>query len=263
MFIVGEKINGTISKVKEAIHAKDGRFLVDLARLQLEAGASIIDVNVGPGDEEAENLIWAVRSIQSSLNVPLMLDSGNPEVLKAAKEVHSGRPILNSISGEKSEMERLLPLLSKGDCGVVVSCIDDEGIPSTPEGTLKVAEKSVYMLTEAGVNRNDIYFDPLVMSLATEFQAGKMAAKAIRLIHKRFPYVHTIAAISNISFGLPNRKLLNRTFLVAAMVAGLDSFIVDVTDRPLMATLWAANLLSGNDEGCRNYLQAYRNGVLE
>lgn len=263
MLIVGEKINGTIGRVKEAVEAHDENFIVDLARLQLENGADVIDVNVGAGEDESENLAWAVRVIQKNLGIPLMLDSGNPDALQAAMAEHQGRPILNSISGEKWKMEKLLPLVSKGNCSIVALCMDDDGMPSTPEETLNVAEKIVDRLTGAGVKREDIYLDPLVLSIATEFQAAKMASDTLTLIRQNLPQVHTIMAISNISFGLPCRRLLNRAFLVATVVAGLDAFLVDVNDKSLMAMVWAANLLSGNDEGCRSYLKAYRQGILE
>jgi cobalamin-dependent methionine synthase I len=262
MLIVGEKINGTIGRVKEAVDAHDEKFIIDLARQQLENGADVIDVNVGAGEDESENLAWVVRVIQKNLDIPLMLDSGNPDALQAAMTVHQGRPILNSISGEEWKMEKLLPLISKGNCSVVALCMDDDGMPAKPEETLNVAKKIVARLTGAGVNRDDIYLDPLALSIATEFQASMIASDTLRLIRQKLPQVHTIMAISNISFGLPCRRLLNRAFLVSVVVAGLDTFIVDVNDKSLMAMVWAANLLSGNDEGCRSYLKAYRQGAL-
>ena len=262
MLIIGEKINGTIGRVNEAVQARDEAFIIDLARSQLENGADIVDVNVGAGGDENDNLVWATQIIQKSLDVPLMLDSGNPEALLAAIKVHQGRPILNSISGEEWKMEKLLPALINNRCGVVALCMDDNGMPSGPEATFKVAERILERLFKAGVKQEDIYLDPLVLSIATEFQAAKIATDSIRLILKKYPKVHTIMAISNIGFGLPSRRLLNRAFLAAAMTAGLDSFLVDVKDRSLMAMVWAANLLSGNDEGCRDYLKAYRGGVL-
>ncbi len=263
MLIVGEKINGSINRVKEAVEARNQKFIVDLARSQIENGADIVDVNVGAGEDEAERLVWAVRVIQQELDVPLMLDSGNPDALRAAMGVHQGRPILNSISGEEWKIDKLLPLICEDNCSIVALCLDDKGMPSTPEESLNVAERIVERLTEAGVKRNGIYLDPLVLSIATESLAAKNASETIRLIHQNLPEVRTIMAISNISFGLPCRRLLNRGFLVAAMAAGLDAFFVDVNDRPLMAMVWAANLLSGNDEGCRRYLKAYRHGILE
>jgi 5-methyltetrahydrofolate--homocysteine methyltransferase len=263
MLIVGEKINGTISRVKEAVDAHDEQFIIDLARVQSGNGADVIDVNVGAGGNEAENLSWAVRAIQKNLDIPLMLDSGDPDALCAAMDVYQGRPMLNSISGEEWKMEKLLPQISKGNCSIVALCMDDDGMPSKPEETLNVAEKIVARLESAGVSRDDIYLDPLVLSNATEFQAAKIATDTLRLIRQNLPQIHTIMAISNISFGLPCRRLLNRGFLAAAMVAGLDAFLVDVNDKSLMAMVWAANLLSGNDEGCRSYLKAYRQGRLE
>jgi 5-methyltetrahydrofolate--homocysteine methyltransferase len=262
MLIIGEKINGTISRVKEAVDAHDEQFIIDLARQQIKNGADVIDVNVGAGENEAENLAWAVRVIQKDLDAPLMLDSGNPDALRAAMDVYQGRPILNSISGEEWKMEKLLPLISKGNCSIVALCMDDDGMPATPEDTLNVAEKIVDRLTGAGVGRDDIYLDPLVLSNATEFQAAKIATDTLRQFGQELPQVRTIMAISNISFGLPCRRLLNRGFLAAAVVAGLDAFLVDVNDKSLMAMVWAANLLSGNDEGCRSYLKAYRQGML-
>jgi len=263
MLIIGEKINGAIGKVKEAVRARDEGFIIDLARSQLKNGADIIDVNLETGDDEIENLVWATQIIQRNLNVPLMLDSGNPDALLAAMEAHEGRPIINSISAEEWKMDKLLPLVRKKDCGVVALCMDDSGIPPIPEATFDVAAKLIQRLANAGIKKGDIYIDPLVSTIATEFKAAQRALETIRLILQKYPEVHTIMAISNISFGLPSRRLLNRAFLIAAMTAGLDSFLVDVNDKALMAMVWAANLLSGNDEGCRSYLKAYREGMLE
>jgi len=263
MLIIGEKINGAIGKVKEAVRARDEEFIIDLARSQLKNAADIIDVNLETGDDEIENLVWATQIIQRNLDVPLMLDSGNPDALLAAVEVCEGRPIINSISAEGWKMDKLLPLVREKDCGVVALCMDDSGVPPTPSATFDVAAKLMQQLVNAGIKIGDIYIDPLVLTFAADFKAAQRALETIRLVRQKYPEVHTIMGISNISFGLPSRRLFNRAFLVAAITAGLDSFLVDVNDKSLMAMVYAANLLSGNDEGCRSYLKAYREGMLE
>jgi 5-methyltetrahydrofolate--homocysteine methyltransferase len=264
MLIVGESINGTIERVGTAIASRDEAFIRRLAREQVEKGAQMLDVNAGLGGrDEKEDLAWLVSVVQDEVGLPLVIDSSAPEAIEAALAGHQGRALVNSISAEREKQERLLPLLSAYDCGVVALCLTDDGIPKTAQERLAVARGLVEALTKAGKAMADIYLDPLVLTIATDWQAGATALETLRLFKQELSTVKTIAGLSNVGFGMPQRRLLNRTFLAMAMGLGLDGAILDVRDGSLMATLYAAQALAGQDRWCREYLKAYREERLQ
>lgn len=264
MLIIGESINSTISEVGEAIVQRDERFITQLAQKQVECGAGMLDVNVAVAEgDERENLRWAVSIIQKELDVPLALDSRDPEALRAAMEVHQGRPLVNSISGEKNSSESLFPLVAEGDCDAILLCLDDNGIPKTAEDRLSVAASLVARAEQFDIEPDRLYVDPLIMAIGSDWQAPRTALDTLRLIKRALPQVRTVAGISNIGFGMPKRSLLNRTLLAMAIACGLDAFLVNVADRALMATVRAAHTIMGDDEYCSEYLEAYHAGDLE
>lgn len=264
MLIIGESINSTISEVGQAIEGRNAAFIAELARQQVAAGAAMLDVNVAvAGGDEVENLLWAVRTVQSAVDVPIVLDSSHPEALQAAFDVHRGRPILNSISGEEERLTSLLPLAAANDCGVILLCLDEDGIPDTAEGRCQVAKFLVQQVTSAGIPAEDIYVDPLVLAVGSDSQAPRIALDTLRLISDELPAVHKSAGVTNVSFGMPARSLLNRTFLAMAIAQGLDACLVNVRDEAVMATIYAANALAGDDPYCSDYLDAYHAGKLE
>ncbi len=261
MLIIGESINGTIPKVGEAILNRDEQFLKKLARTQYECGAQVLDVNAGvAGGNEIENLPWLVQLVQQEVSIPLMLDSANPEALKAALSVyrHSEPPILNSISGEKEKWDKLFPFVSEKKCKIVVLLMDDQGIPKTTEQRLAIAKRLFVQLTEAGLPPDYIYFDILVLSVAVEPEAGLLALETIQTIRSHFPNAHLICGASNVSMGLPGRKLLNRTFITLAISAGLDTLLIDVRDQSMISSIYATRILVNKDPYCLEYIQAYR-----
>lgn len=263
MLIIGESINSTLREVGEAISNRDEQFLAELAQKQVAAGAAMLDVNVAVAEgDEADNLLWAVRTIQRAVSVPLVLDSRKPDALKAALKAHQGRPIINSISGEERRLVELLPLAAEHDCGVILLCLDDRGIPKTPEDRCAVARFLVERATRAGIEPERLYVDPLIMAIGADWRAARVALDTLRLIRTMLPQVHTVGGISNVSFGMPQRSLLSRTFLTMAISLGLDAFLVNVEDKALMASIWAANALMGNDAYCSDYLDAYHVGRL-
>ncbi|MBI2848584.1 MAG: dihydropteroate synthase [Chloroflexi bacterium] len=263
MLIVGEAINGTREKVGRAILARDDQFFRHLARSQIKRGAHMLDLNAGvSGGQEAEDLIWLVKVVQQETELPLLLDSSNAAALGAALAVFEGKPVINSITAEKKTLDPLLPVLAEHRCGVVALCLGEEGIPPTPDARLTVASDLVDRLSDVGVAPADIYVDPLILTVATRGEAGIVALKTLELVKKHLPQVQTIGGVSNVSFGLPHRGLLNRTFLAMALALGLDAAIVDVLDDSLMASLFAAEALLGTDKWCRRYLKAYRQGLL-
>ncbi len=261
MFIIGESINGTIQKVGEAILNRNANFLKELARTQYEYGAHSLDINAAlPGRNEMEDLTWVVELVQREVPIPLMIDSSNPDALKAALSVyrHPEPPILNSVSGEEEKLGKLCPVIAGGKCKVVALCMDDKGIPKTSDGRVRIADKLFQRLIELGVPPNYIYFDVLVLSVAVEPNAALVTLETIKSIRSEFPNSHIICGLSNVSFGLPGRRLLNRTFLTMTICAGSDAFLIDVRDRSLLSTIYAGEVLVNQDPYCGEYIKAYR-----
>lgn len=265
MIIIGEKINSTLKTVRPAIENHDAVFIQELAKKQLEAGAAYIDVNAGMfyGDEP-ERLEWLVATVQEVIEAPLAIDSPNPEAVeKALKAYTNPKPIINSITYEKERFNSILPLVLKYDTSVVALCMDDSGMPETVDDRLSIAEKLINDITKEGIKIEDIFIDPMVRPIGTGSHYGTVAIETIRQVKKEFPDVHITCGLSNISFGIPARKLMNQTFMVAAMTAGMDGAILDPLDKKLMSFLYAAEALLGKDEFCMNYLTKFREGELE
>jgi len=261
MLIIGESINGTIPAVGTAILEHDEKFLSELAKEQINQGAQMLDINAGVGGgNEIEDLPWLVSLIQKTVSFPLMLDSNNPEALKAGLGAYNHRepPIVNSISGEKKKIDGILPTISGKNCRIVALCMDDNGIPTSIEKRVKVARQLYPILKEAGLNLPNIYFDPLVLGLGLNWEGAMITLKTIEVLKREFPESHIICGLSNISVELPLRKLINRNFLPMAAYAGLDTFLIDVRDKALMSTLIASMALMGKDPDCSRYLKSYR-----
>lgn len=264
MKIIGEKINGTRKLVGKAIAERDAAFIQNLAKKQVAAGAHWLDVNAGTRpDLEPDDLIWLVNLIQEVTDVPLCLDSANPKALRAAMTVIKQTPMINSISGEPYRLEGIVPIVAEFKTPVITLCLDDKGIPATTEGRLEVLAKVVEITRKAGIPDESLYIDPLVMTIATNIKAGNIIFDTIHSIHQLYPTSHMACGLSNISFGLPARSLINRTFLALAINAGLDTAIIDPNDRDLQAAVYATDLLLGQDKNCLRYTRAYRAGKLE
>jgi len=264
MIIVGELINTSRKEVEERVKSQDVAFIQELAREQLAAGANYIDVNAGTlVGQEPEYLVWLTETVQSAVDVPLALDSPDPEALAAALKVHKGKAMINSITGEKDRFEKVLPLVLEYQASVVALCMDDSGMPDTFARRIDISQKVIHSLTAAGVPLEDIFLDPLVTPISTSSESGMAALDAIAEIMKQFSGVHPICGLSNVSFGLPKRKLLNRAFLMLCMDRGMDGVIVDPLDKDIMAYLKSAEALLGKDEYCMNYLTAARAGALD
>jgi len=263
MIIIAEKINTSLKGVAEAVESGNADFIIDLARRQAQAGARYIDVNAGSFvDKEVEYLCWLVETVQGAVELPLCLDSPNPDALTRAMEVHRGEPLINSISLETDRFDALLPVVTSRPCNVVALCMAQAAMPTTPEERLEVAEELVRKLTGAGMALENIFVDPLIQPVSVDQQMGVAALKAIAGVMERFPGGNTICGLSNISFGLPMRRLINRHFLALAMDHGLTAAILDPTDKRLMATLLTTRMLLGRDEYCGNYIDAYQNDTI-
>lgn len=264
MLIVGERINSSRAKIARAIEEKDVSFIQKEATIQVEAGAAYIDVNAGSlVEKEDEHLEWLVETVQQATTKPLCIDTVNPSALAAALKLCQKEAMVNSITGQKERYEAFLPLIKEYNCSVVTLCMDDSGAPHTIEGKVSVASRIIDDLTAKGVNLDSIYIDPLVYPIGVDFNSAVVVLDTIEQIRKKYPGVRTICGASNISFGLPLRKQINRIFTVMALLKGLDAAIIDPCDRQLMANIIIANTLLGKDEYCMNYINAYREGKLE
>lgn len=268
MIIVGEKINASIPSVKEAIGRKDAAFLADLARSQDEAGAHFIDVNAGDGREggssPVDTMKWLVELVQDVTDKPLCIDSDSPAVLESGLEAYRGGEVLiNSISAEEDRLDRVGRIVAANSGARVVALVmKDSGIPQTVEERLAAAAVIVESLAGRGVSEDRILFDPLVLPVSVDSKQAKVTLKTIETIKERYPAAGTIMGLSNISFGLPARGIVNRTFLIMAAEAGLDAAILNPLDKRLMSLVITANLLTDRDPRCKRFIRAFRRGEL-
>lgn len=261
MIIVGELINASRKAIGAAIEGRDTAAIQKVAVEQHAAGADYIDVNAGIFvGKEAEYLTWLTESVQAVVGGPCALDSPDPGALEAALAVHKGTAMINSISLEKERYDKLLPLLSGTDLKVVALCMSDAGMPETVDDRMLIADKLINALLQNGVKIDNIYVDPLVQPISVNNSFGVEFLNAIERIRDTFQGVHTMCGLSNISYGLPNRKFLNQTFMAMAIAKGLDGAIVNPLDQRMMANIIAAEALVGKDTYCMNYLKAHRGG---
>lgn len=263
MLVIGELINTSRKKIRPAVEARDASYIQEIARKQVEAGAQMVDVNAGTLiHEEPEALRWLVKTVQEAVDVPLCIDSPSPVAIEAALEVHRGKAIVNSISGETERFERIAPVVKKYGCAVVGLCMDDNGIPHSPEGRFRVASNLLCRLLDYGIAREDIYLDALVQPVSTVPDAGTILLATLDHIKANFNGIHTICGLSNFSYGLPRRAIINQALLVMAISRGLDAAIVDPLDGQLLSLMYAAEAALGKDEFCLNYIQAFREGKI-
>ena len=263
MLIVGERINATRKKIGEAVQNQDAEHIKAEAVKQVEAGAHLIDVNGGIPGKEAEYLLWLVDLVQEVVEVPLCLDSADANALAAAMPRCNQPPLINSITYEQERLEAVTPLIKEHDAKVIALCLSDDGPPKDFEGRIEIAARLVDRLTGDGVPLENIYVDPCVFPISTSSDAGTFVLDAISWIHAQYPGVHTICGASNVSFGLPMRKILNATFLAMLIARGLDSAIIDPCNDLTRACVLAAEALAGHDEFCTSYIGAFRAGQLE
>jgi cobalamin-dependent methionine synthase I len=261
VIIVGEKINTSRKGIKEAVANRDASFIARVAREQAEAGADYIDVNAGAFVErETELLCWLVETVQDEIDLPLCLDSPDPGALSEAMKLHRGEPMVNSISLEDERYRALIPVITSNPCRVIALCMGRTSMPTTVEERVEVGSQLIGRLTGEGIPIDRIYVDPLIQPVSVDTNMGVAALRAISRIMGEFPSVNTICGLSNISFGLPERHLINRNFLALGMCHGLNAAILDPTDRKLMSTIFASEMLLGRDEYCENFIDAYQNG---
>lgn len=261
--VIGERINTSRKLVQAAVAERDADYIINDVTKQQEAGATFIDVNAGARiGHETEDMKWLLDTIQPIATVPLALDSPDPAVLEMAFAMVEKTPLINSISLEKERFDAMIPFLTGKDCKVVALCMDDAGMPTSADDILARATTLVEELNKIGIPTNAIYIDPLVQPISTDSNKGVMVLDAVRAIKAKYPDVHITGGLSNISYGLPQRHMINRTFVALMMDAGMDSAIIDPLDAKIMATIKTADMLLGNDQFCGNYLKGVRSGAI-
>lgn len=258
--VIGERINPTgKKKLKAALQAGDVDYLVAEAAAQQRAGADILDVNVGvPGLDEPTLLSQVTRTLQATVPLPLQLDSSDPVAIEVAARAYAGRPMVNSVNGKADNLATVLPVVARYGCTVVGLTLDENGIPPTAEERLAIAERIVAAAEAHGIPREDVAIDCLVMAAATNQDEVREILRAVALVKERLG-VRTVLGVSNVSFGLPARPLVNSTFLAAAFGAGLDMPILNPLNARYRDTVATFRILNGQDAGCRAFLEAYAN----
>jgi len=263
MFIIGERINATNKKVAKGIRERDSVFVQGLARAQIAAGADSLDVNAGVGESgvEEEIMEWLIDTVQAIGDKALVIDSAEPKVVEAGLRRCQGRAaIVNSITAEPKRLEALSPLVANYDAEVIALAMDEGGIPDSIEGRINACDRIVEKLNALGIPLHKILFDPVVLPVGVDSRLGMITLKTLEQIKSRYPEARTTLGLSNISYGLPNREIVNRMFLIMAMYAGLDSAIVDPLDSKLMNSIKVGEMLLGRDPFCKDYLAAHRSG---
>ena len=262
MIIIGEKINGAIPSVAKAIAERDSEFIRSLAVSQAEAGSSYIDICASVEDRiELETLQWLIGLAEEAADVPIAVDSPNAAVCAQAVKFCSRPGLINSVSCEGNKIDIVFPAIAQTEWGCVALLCDDSGIPATAEKRLEIFEKIIDRAKEFDIDPSRLYIDPLVEMLCTSDNGINMILEVISEIKDRYPSVHVTGAVSNVSFNLPARKVINQGFVLYAMQAGLDSAIFDPLNKDMTGMIYASEALLGKDRRCLKYIKAHRKGL--
>lgn len=257
--IIGERINPTgRKKVLAALEAGDFAIVRADAVAQVQAGAEILDVNAGvPGADEPSLLQQVMRTVMDVTDVPLCIDTADPLALEAALSTYAGKALVNSVNGEEKSLQTVLPLVKEYGAAVIGLCMDDGGIPATPEARLQAAAKIIERAAKLGISPEDVVIDPLAMTMGADHNAGLMTLETIALVVKEFGVNITMGA-SNVSFGLPDRKFINAAFMAMAIHAGMTCPITNPLEPEVAIAVLGADLSMGRDEYGTNWIKAFR-----
>jgi 5-methyltetrahydrofolate--homocysteine methyltransferase len=257
--IIGERINPTgRKKVLAALQSGDFDTVREDALSQVEAGADILDVNAGvPGADEPSLLKQVITTVMEATDVPLCIDTANPQALEAALSIYQGKPLVNSVNGEQRSLNAVLPLVKAHHASVIALCMDDDGIPETPEARLKVADRIIDRASQLGIPLENIIADPLALTMGSDSNAGRITLETMKLITKELGVNISLGA-SNISFGLPDRKYINAAFLSMAIQSGLTCPITNPLVPEVIAAILAADLAMGKDDYGMRWISSYR-----
>ena len=258
--IIGERINPSgRKKLHQAYIDGNWDFVIQEAVLQVEAGADILDINVGgKGIDEVSVLPEAVKRISEVVAVPLSIDTREPAALEAALKVCPGRPLVNSIGGEEKVLTENLPIITEYNVPVIVLCMGQDGIPDNVSERLTIAHRVLETALRAGLAENDVIFDPLVMTIGADDQAAHLALETTRCLREEFPNNNITGGVSNVSFGMPVRPIINAHFLSTAYFLGMNMPITDPTDEQLRYALLSGNIFLGRDNKKRSFIHYYR-----
>ena len=256
--VIGERINPTGKKrFQQALLEEDLDYILDVGLQEVDAGADILDVNVGyPGVDEVSMLPRVVKKLQSALDIPLQLDSTNPAALEAGLRVYNGKAAVNSVNGDPAVLERLLPIVKKYGAAVVGLALDENGIPQTAEGRVAIARRILDAALAHGIPKEDVWIDCLTLTVSAQQDQAIETLRAVRTVHEELG-LRTVLGVSNISFGLPNRPLITQNFLIQALGAGLSLPIINPNQREMMDAVAAFRVLSGEDRECRAYVDRF------
>ena len=256
--VIGERINPTGKKrLQQALLSGDMDYIVDVAVAQMDAGADILDVNVGyPGVDELTMLPRVVKALQAATDLPLQLDSTNPAALEAALRVCNGKAAVNSVSGEEKSLQAILPLVRRYGAAVVGLTLDESGLPKTAQQRVAIARRILERTRSLGIPDEDVWIDCLTLTASAQPEQAEETLRAVRTVTEEL-HLQTVLGVSNISFGLPNRLLMTQTFLIRAVQCGLSLPILNPNQKELMDALSACRVLSGRDAGCADYVARF------
>ena len=267
MLIIGENINATIPKVKAAILSRDVDFIKGLALKQHEAGAKLIDINIGTGEgteqDEIESMRWAIKIVMDTVDTKLCIDSDNPVVLEAGIEAAGERAgMINSTKGSQKSLDAVMPLAAKTGLPLIGLAMDDRGIPKTAEERLEIAGNILTAASALNVPEENIYIDPLVMPVSTDITQGAVTLETVKQIKQKYPKAKCVLAVSNVSFGLPKRAYANSALISMAAFLGAEAVLINPLHKALMAAALASETLLGRDRHCRKYTKAARKDAI-
>ncbi|MCI1931220.1 MAG: homocysteine S-methyltransferase family protein [Clostridia bacterium] len=256
--IIGERINPTGKKrFQQALKENDMGYIAERAIEQADAGADILDVNVGmPGINEKEMMIKVVKLLQSVCDLPLQIDSSDADAIEAGLRVFNGKAIVNSVNGEPEKMDKILPIVKKYGAAVIGLCMDSDGIPKTAEKRFEIAKRILDKALYYGIPREDVFIDCLTLTVSAQQEQAQQTLKAVRRVKEELG-LHTVLGVSNISFGLPAREYITTSFLVQAMANGLDLPIVNPNQQAIMDAIYAFKVLSGEDKNSEKYIERF------
>jgi len=260
MIVIGEKINGAIPSVAKAIADRDADWIRNLAKVQAEAGADFIDVCASVKDNEIETMHWLIDLVQEVTDTPICIDSPDASVCVACMSFCKKPGMINSVSMEGNKVEVIFPAIANTSWQCV-ALLCGKGIPKSAEDRLAVFDQLMAKAKEYGIAPSRLHIDPLVEMLCTSEDGISMVVEVIQTVKEKYPSIHVTGAVSNISFNLPVRKLLNQAFLVLATNAGMDSAVLDPTNRDMMGMMFATEAMLGLDDYCMEYIGAYREGI--
>lgn len=263
MLVIGELINSSRPQVRDAVESRNAAALLEIARRQRESGAHYIDVNCSAlGPNETASLRWLIPLLQDNLDVQFSIDSPNVRAILDALSLVKGQPILNSVTADSPGLSEVLAAARERRAKVVGLCLSGTSLPSSPDETKANAERLLSKAADWSFPVHDLFLDPLVRAMSTGEPACRLFLDSLAAVKSLSPDVRTVCGLSNISFGMPARRSLNRAFLPLAAMHGLDAVILDPTDRELMGILHASKALADPEAGVMEYLAAFRNGLI-